>query len=593
MKIHPTITKLLFTLVLCAIFVSDDSLAAKAPACVGGSSCMFLIDMTANPGDVAIMTNLDYVAPGSKSDTAIDDGIGVNTTNIADFHVLSRDITEAPNALKLTIGETGNSVVENQFGSDTQLKYFAGGNHLFDLERIRVSADWMAQPGNLNPDSGVLAGTYGTLSFSQFLGNIQEHRTMYGFVRVKIPLELGGCLNTTGNCDRNALGGVVTPSDLYGFCQSSVDMCSCAPTSGFKIKEGLTLCGLVMPSSAQIRVKGSLLYDFVASEDNAVAGLNAGDSIPLSLLPWAPRELYFKVEVPIMVNWEFDTDADGAMDNMFNIAAVSMGGSNGLLTAPPITWEMVAPSNMVEYEYYTGEVLTETVFEGLDNASKYHLMMPSGYATGWAEAFDKLNITGGIWRGIPAEPAYGLPDGFENTILTANVVRDHNFEDIPTYLYSGGLIDMHDHVNISGLVYVPQGMELEAKDSSLPTRQYIIGAVVVRDTFYIEAKTNTITVISSDPTSYSTAVINTAIVAARGGGGVVPSASFVASNSDAGDGQAGSGSGDTNTSHITGDHLCYTGCTSESAGSTGAATAPSGAARWIEVRPLVPAPTPE
>ena len=35
-----------------------------------------------------------------------------------------------------------------------------------------------------------------------------------------------------------------------------------------------------------------------------------------------------------------------------------------------------------------------------------------------------------------------------------------------------------------------------------PTRQYINGAVVVRDTFYIEAKNTTITVISSDPTTY-------------------------------------------------------------------------------------------
>ena len=27
---------------------------------------------------------------------------------------------------------------------------------------------------------------------------------------------------------------------------------------------------------------------------------------------------------------------------------------------------------------------------------------------------------------------------------------------------------MHDQVNISGLVYVPQGMELEAKNGSVP-----------------------------------------------------------------------------------------------------------------------------
>ena len=567
-------------------------------SCAGGTNCLIIFDMTANPGDVAIVTNLQFVGAGSKSDTAIDDGYGFNTLNIRDFHVLSRDITEAPNALKLTVGETANNVAEDQFGAETQLMFFADGNHLFDLDRLRVSADWMAQPGNLNPDSGVLPGTYGTLSFYQFLQNIQNTTTMYGFVRVKIPLELGGCLDTSGNCDKNALGGVVDPADLYGFCQSSTGLCSCAPQDKFKIVEynkpdKNPMCGLSMTSTAQIRVKGSLLWDFVASVDNPAAGLSAGDPIPLSLLPWAPRELYFKVEVPIMVNWESDDDLNGAMDNMVNIANVSRGGTDGLIGAPGITFDMVAPSNFAEYLFHTGNVLTAEVFATLDNASKYHLMMPSGYATGWADAFDKLNITGSIWQSIPAQPAYGLPDGFDNTILTAAVVRDYSFEDIPTYLYSGGLIDMHDHVNISGLVYVPQGLELEAKNKgpanndniNATTWQYVIGAIVVRDTFYVEAKDNTITVISSDPTSYSTAIVNSAIIAAQGGGGLVPSSTFVFSGSGAGGGTGGDG---TNTGYIAGDNLCFTGCTAGSTGSAGS-TPPPGANRWIEVRPQVPA----
>ena len=130
------------------------------------------------------------------------------------------------------------------------------------------------------------------------------------------------------------------------------------------------------------------------------------------------------------------------------------------------------------------------------------MMLPSGYADGWAEAFDKLNITAADWSTIPGMTKQFRIPSDASGVMTANVIRSGNFEDIPTYLYSGGLIDMHDHVNVSGLVYVPQGMELEAKVTGI-TKQYLSGAIIIRDSFYIEAKDGTVTVISSDPLSYS------------------------------------------------------------------------------------------
>ncbi len=67
------------------------------------------------------------------------------------------------------------------------------------------------------------------------------------------------------------------------------------------------------------------------------------------------------------------------------------------------------------------------------------------------------------------QSADGPAAGLTGTI-SANDVRNPQFEDIPAYMYTGGLIDMHDQVNISGLVYVPQGMELEAKKAVRPAR---------------------------------------------------------------------------------------------------------------------------
>ncbi|MBN4079138.1 hypothetical protein JYT26_00705, partial [Beggiatoa alba] len=239
-----------------------------------------------------------------------------------------------------------------------------------------------------------------------------------------------------------------------------------------------------------------------------------GDPIPLAELPFAPREPYFKVTVPIMVNWDHDATEDGAMDNMFIIKAVSNGQAAGPITpVPTISFLDIPQSPKDNYLYETGTVLDSTEFATLNEPNKYHLLMASGYADGWADAFDKLNITATTWGSLPTATecanysspgctsGLGVPASISG-IMTADDVRNGQFEDIPTYLYSGGLIDMHGHVNISGLLYVPQAMELEAKSTSDPTQQFISGAIVVRDGFYIEAKDNTITVISSEPNSY-------------------------------------------------------------------------------------------
>ncbi len=452
-----------------------------------------IVDNTATSSVVAIGANLGFRCD-DRGSTAIDDGYGGNAINISDFKVIQSGTGTNSDDLQVFIGKSDSTISEFNYGTDEQLDLFAEGKHLFDLDRLRTAADWMAD--NVTPDAGVPDGSYGSISMSEFLGNIAADRTMYGMVRVKVPLQAGQT-----DSELNALGQTASAGSVYGFCDTSDDLCSCSPGESFdKIKEGDTICGHDLPDDAKIKVKGGLFWDFVDSE--------TGDPLELADLPFVPRELYFKVELPVMVNWAHDLDDDGAMDNMALAKNYSDSYQDGEFLNETFSFSDVPQESKDQYDYENGTALTEALFDALDAAAKYHMMLPSGYADGWAEAFDKLNITATAWTTIPGmTDEFRVPNGVSG-ILTADDIRSEDFEDIATYLYSGGLIDMHDHVNVSGLVYVPQGMELEAKGAGI-TRQYLSGAIIIRDSFYIEAKDGTVTVISSDPMSFSSARIST------------------------------------------------------------------------------------
>ncbi|MDQ7072389.1 MAG: hypothetical protein Q9N32_00935 [Gammaproteobacteria bacterium] len=471
-----------------------------------------IFDMTASSGSFALQSNLSLLTCANKSDTAIDDGIGSNAINSDDFHVMYRDYTGDPiidGDLKLVVGSNAQTSQSNLIDTNS-LTYFKNGQHLFDLDRLRNAADWIKS--HVTPDTGILSRQYGTITLSEFLQNISENKTMYGIVRVKIPLEIGQCTNNA-SCSKNALNDVVLPSDLYGFCDTAIEtgsLCICAPGNNnsantfTKIKEGLTLCGHTLPANAQINVKGSLIWDFVAAQDDIINGLNQGDPIPLSLLPLVPRELYFKVEIPINVNAAYDLNNDGIMDNMSTIANYNAAFTSAQFIQPTFSYSTVPPESKAAYLYQFGTPLTQTLFDQLDNASKYHMMSANGYPSGWAEAFNKLNITGNDWTSM----SFGISSAVANNVISENDVRSNSFEDIPTYLYTGGLIDMHDHCNISGLVYVPQGMELEAKSGN-NAQQYFSGAILVRDTYYLQINgATTMQLISSESQNFSNSKVN-------------------------------------------------------------------------------------
>jgi len=176
---------------------------------------------------------------------------------------------------------------------------------------------------------------------------------------------------------------------------------------------------------------------------------------------------------------------------------------------------------------------------------------------GWLTAFRTLGLDQAEWRalGFTTRDAAGPFD--------AAAILDEAFQDIPALTYTGGLVDIHHHVNVSGLVYVPQALELEQKGFKtepperhleedeaehprrhgrsreddeeceadddgehrtrarsreddeddehrcpearrIPSWQYVNGAVLVRDGFYLEAKhPGGITLLVNDPTTYS------------------------------------------------------------------------------------------
>ncbi len=525
-------------------------------AYAGGSPCKtgtgdVIIDNTETSSVLAISANLGFRC-SKKGSTAITSGFGGNAINIDDFQVLVRKPSDPLDDLQLFVGKSSNTVSDFNFGTDNQFDFFALGKHLFDLDRLRLASDWMTT--HVTPDPGVSSGDYGTISMSQFLANIAAGKTMYGIVRVLVPLQAGQSSST-----RNALGDPVPAGSLYGFCSTSANLCSCAPGTSFsKITAGASICGYNLPADAKIKVKGALFWDFVDSVD--------AHPLQLAELSFVPRELYFKVEIPIMVNWAHDSNDDGAMDNMDLVRTYTLGYGDGDVVNTTFSFADVPVESKKQYQYETGTALTQALFDALDPATKYHMMLPSGYADGWAEAFDKLNITAADWGAIPgmAKP-FRIPKS-ANGVLTADDVRSPDFEDIPTYLYSGGLIDMHNHVNVSGLVYVPQGMELEAKQSGV-TRQYVSGAIIIRDSFYIEAKSGTITVISSDPLSYS------GVRRSVPPGGTLDT-TFVHGNAAYHGGGTGGGSGGSPSG--------------AGGGSGGSGSNPMGDLNWQEIRPNLP-----
>lgn len=611
---------------------STGTIGAATGGVVSGGA--IIIDNTANPGTPGIVTNMSTVVGGKNF------GLG-NAFSIAGVQVMQRDTTTDPTKHLLfdEIGVTNTKSTSYQnYGTTRQTTYFANGQHLFDLDRMRKTANWMRTPSGVTvPDAATLngtvgtnqipatasppatcntyatvtsapnspstpiglpvgschpAGTFGTITWAEFLDNIKNNRTMYGVVRILVPLKLGATTSTN-----NALNATVGSANIYGFCNVTTEWCANSPTGSTDIKPGAAVAGnnsvaVTIPTTGQLKVRGTLMFDFVNGTTDAVYG-TPGHPIGLDHLPYNPRDIYFKVSVAINVNAANDKDGNGILDNADYINGITKNitcpsypcttliPADGTGNSPAMLNTEVPQDSIDAYnqQYGTGYLSNTdpafvTMFNALNKPSQYHMLMASGYAQGWKDAFAELNVTGNQWESM----GYLVPDDAVLTApLTISNIRNSQFEDIPVYLYTGGLVDMHHHMNVSGLIYVPQSAEIEAKmnDAANPTRMYMMGGLIVRDGFYLEGKPNAMILISSDPSSFaSLRVLSSAIQ-----GAMMTSALSTAHDSSAGAASpygVGLPSGGSSGSGSNSADMCV-GC--------GGGSGTVSKTRWIEIRP--------
>ncbi|WP_038246747.1 hypothetical protein [Ghiorsea bivora] len=181
---------------------------------------------------------------------------------------------------------------------------------------------------------------------------------------------------------------------------------------------------------------------------------------------------------------------------------------------------------------------------------KMHLMFPTGYMHGWKVALAALDITADEWNHVlsgGAAPRVGIADaqglysqllnscsqdgllpgagcpmglpynfgvdqgalnqaavqGFQgNESMYFNVTQDNatgyavldsKWRDIPATMYSGGLLDMHAHSNMNGIIYTPGPLEWEPGNSSYDTgihMSYVNGSIITGYGAFTKNKTS-------------------------------------------------------------------------------------------------------
>ncbi|MDH5545168.1 MAG: hypothetical protein OEZ43_06220 [Gammaproteobacteria bacterium] len=541
----------------------------------------------------------------------------------ADLQVIQRNTQDQ---LRIESGVFNTeSTSYNNFGTDNQLRLFENENHLFDIARFREAAKKLSLITTTAEPF-----TYGNITWKQFIDNVAHARTMHGIVRVEIPLQRLSDVPRSSNEEHRYRS---RSGKRYGFCgKEKIEKCGCGPGTKREggddddydethIKPGEKICDIKIPSFARIDVRGSILFEWVDCDTR--------EPIALEDLPEKSEDLQIKVSVPLSINPAL-ADTDTSMKNTLAIAALTAGKSCGPgrpcsfpFEVPLSASSLLPPASDSRFH----QLFSASEYAALSHPMRYGSLMPSGYTKGWVEAFQTLGITGAKWR------SYGFQTPTsDSAIINAEDIHVQNntpFEDIPVYMYTGGLFKLEHHINISGLLYIPraldleqEGIELERKvkkhdeeyereddhyreyshfkrvyrseseyhdheysscpkktehyETEIPAKQYISGAIVVRDGFSIEVEDGGgATIIANDPATYDNM---------RGSGGSHMAKGFVAfkkettaSPGNSGGNNPSSGSGNQNGSNN--DDQNNNGNTGPSTGNR--PTLPL----WMEIRP--------
>jgi len=201
--------------------------------------------------------------------------------------------------------------------------------------------------------------------------------------------------------------------------------------------------------------------------------------------------------------------------------------------------DLISQYNISTQKFNAGAA-RRTTFEGgtvwgdsavMATKDKFHAYFPNAYERGWMIAFDALDMealdgtngAGWWWSHLAddttgvgsvavggsthagrtgAYPVLGAPsetitvdadgDGAGDTVDGATSVMPNFFlkgwEDYPALAFAGGVLDMHGHANISGMLYTPDSAEIEAKSEKAAAFQYINGAMLFGNGVILEGK---------------------------------------------------------------------------------------------------------
>ncbi len=460
-----------------------------------------IISLTASAVPVVILDNTGSTRePGVTTNLPTSDGAGCPLANVMARTCNSFDVNQdqfqvinrtPDNSIEGLVGVTNPNVGSfNNRGTNRALDLFDGDNELFDLDRLRRAADSLSGP--IPPINTIPSPprTTGSITWAEFVANAAVGRQMNGIVRVKVPLMFNQVNGKPqpGLCPKRAarLGAQNA--------QNAVDLqtiCGCAPGVDTVLGDNEE-CGIKFEPNANINVRGSLFIDWVTCDANQTP-------VTLANLRRAPaRTLNIQVNVPININ-PAPADPLKNVANLRNIANLSCAGARcDTVISAPIPFALVPRSSLDSFRADTGINLDATIFSQLNRAEQYHLLLPSGYVDGWQEAFTRLGMTTTAWKNL----GFRIDDS-KGTTITNDIIRSDRFEDLPALIYTGGLVQITNNVNISGLLYIPQFMEMQ--NNAMNGTQYVSGAVIVRDAFHISGNpaNNGITYYANDPNTYS------------------------------------------------------------------------------------------
>ncbi len=220
-----------------------------------------------------------------------------------------------------------------------------------------------------------------------------------------------------------------------------------------------------------------------------------GEPVALGSAAWGSTGVATKADLEALLDYYIRTTANGV--------------------TPDWNYKTLAT---IEDHHTTFKIHTKSdLVDSPSAADLYHTFLPSGYIHGWKRAMMVTGLASESSTGSgksrwnekligSGSPFYDTRNTYFNLNGYGNAAKvDKTFADIPAEMYAGGLVDMHQIVNTSGVVYTPGQLELEQKiQNGFQALQYINGIIITGHGTYFKQESgapNALTIIVYDDTS--------------------------------------------------------------------------------------------